>query len=93
MADGDREHIGGWLVVEDSRFPWDCGLTDVGMRVAVTGELGHARWNLFRIAWREACWRDLDLQLRAFAERVGVKYSPTQRRSAAPHNDEMERNS
>lgn len=93
MADGDREYIGGWLVVEDSRFPWDCGLNDVGMRVAVCGEIGHVRWQLFQIAWREACRRDLDMQLREFAERWNIEYVPTQRRREAPHNDETESNS
>lgn len=88
MADGDREYIGGWLVVEDSRFAWDGGLSDQGMKVAVCGELGWVRWLLYQLAWQEAVRRDLDKTLRAFAERVGVKYAPLQRRRETPHNDD-----
>lgn len=84
MADRDREYIGGWLVVEDWRLPWDCAVGDHDVKVMGCGELGAARWALFLIAWKEAARRDLDTQLRAFAERVVVTYSPTQRRST-PH--------
>lgn len=87
MADGDREYIGGWLVVEDHRFGWNQGMSDPSVKIAGTGELGHARWNLFIVAWREACRRDLDTLLQGMADRVGIEYSPAQRRrTAAPHN-------
>lgn len=87
MADGDRQYVGGWLVVEDHRFPWDEGVTDPAVRIVGCGEMGHAVWNLFLVAWREACRRDLDTLLQEFAARVGVEYSSDQRRREAPHND------
>lgn len=75
MSDGDREYIGGWLVHEVSTFPWDRGVSDQHAKVVVCGEIGHMRWLLFQVAWREVVRRDLEDQLHRFAERVGVKYS------------------
>lgn len=87
MADGDREYVGGWLVVENHDMSWEQGLSDPDVKIVVCGEIGHARWTLFQVAWREACRRDLNLALKAFADRVGVTYDPTQRRrTTAPHN-------
>lgn len=87
MADGDREYIGGWLVVEDWRFGPLEGMSDPSVRIAGVGEIGHARWNLFIVAWREACRRDVETLLQRMADQVGIEYSPTQRRrTATPHN-------
>lgn len=86
MADGDRAYIGGWLIVEDTRFAWNEGMTDHGMKVAVCGEIGHVRHLLFWIAWEESVRRDLDEALEAFAQQVGVEYAPLQRRREASHN-------
>lgn len=85
MADGDREYIGGWLVVEDWRLPWWAAQGDHDVRVMGCGEIGAARWELFRLAWKEAARRDLDTALQAFADRVGVEYSSKERRPMASH--------
>lgn len=73
MPDGDREYVGGWLVVEDHRLPWNGGIADHDVKIVGCGEIGHVRWQLFRIAWREVVKRDLELAMKAYAQRVGVE--------------------
>lgn len=89
MADGDREYIGGWLAIEVPAWPWDRGTFDKDTKIVMCGELGHVRWLLFQLAARAAARHVLDSQLAEMAQRVGVKYSSTQRRTTA-HNDETE---
>jgi hypothetical protein len=86
LADGDRTVIGGWVVREDHRLQWNQGLSDPGFKMVVTGELGHVRWLLYLAAVREKEARDLDALLVEFAQRVGVEYTPTQRRRETPHD-------
>lgn len=86
MADGDRTVIGGWVVREDHRLRWNQGLSDPGFKMVVTGEAGHVRYLLYLAAVREAAARELDALLVGFAQRVGVEYTPTQRRRETPDN-------
>lgn len=74
------------MVREDWRLKWSQGLSEPELKFVVCGEIGHVRWLLLIAAMREAARRDLDTLLREFADRVGVKYAPTQRRQQAPHN-------
>lgn len=92
MADGDRQTVAGWVVHEDHRLPWSKGVSEPELRLCVTGEIGHVRWLLFLAAQREIARRELDTLLTEFAQRVGIEYSPSQRRREAPDNDHNDHN-
>lgn len=92
MADGDREYIGGWLVIEDWRLPWDACIGDPTVKIIGCGEIGEVRHHLFLRAWKEVCRRDLEAALRTFADRVGVEYSPTPTASRDASNDDTAHN-
>lgn len=92
MADGQRVAVGGWIIREDWRLPWNVGLSDPDVRLCVCGEIGHARWLLFIAANREAARRHLDTLLVEMAQRVGIEYSPERRRRETPSNDDNDDN-
>lgn len=92
MADGDRVVLAGWTVREDHRLHWSQGLSDREWRMVVCGEIGHARHLIFVAAVRQAAEEHLDTLLVEMAQRVGVEYSPTQRRREAPENEATESN-
>lgn len=54
-------------------MPWNAGIPDHDVKIVGCGEIGHVRWQLFRIAWKEVMKRDLQQAMKAFAERVGLE--------------------
>jgi len=80
-----REVVGGWVLREDHRLPWNRGMSDPDVKLCVCGEIGHARWLLYVVASREAARRHLDTLLDEMAKRVGVEYDSSHRRRETSH--------
>lgn len=55
---------------------WRMWQFDKHARVMVCGEIGHVRWELYQTAWKAVVRREMETAIAAFAERVGVEYTP-----------------
>jgi hypothetical protein len=54
----DNQHVrrhkalAGYILIELEDVPWDFWRRDAGDRIIFCGELGHAEWVLYQIAWK-----------------------------------------
>lgn len=75
-----RDEIAGIVLIELEELDWWQIAWDTGTQTMICGELEQAQYMLWRTAWVERCYRDLDVQLEDLARRVGVEYTPSRNR-------------
>jgi hypothetical protein len=81
-----HKNVGGFILVELEDVPWDTWLRQRGDVVILCGELGHAEWCLYQIAWKHTVEKIFAATPPELARRVGVELPST-------HTSEHQRDS